>query len=101
MEIRLNPGVEKFIVSLEDSTIAKLLRTIDLLERFGHQLGLPHSRKIGQGLFELRVRGQQEARIFYTFHKGSAILLYGFVKKSQRIPQKELQQAFKKLRDLT
>ena len=47
MEIRLlNKDLEKFIESLEKSTIAKVLKTIDLLEQFGHNLKLPHSKKI-------------------------------------------------------
>ncbi len=37
-----NPNDKKFIMSLEKQTIAKLLRIIDLLEKFGKNLGLPH-----------------------------------------------------------
>lgn len=101
MEIHLDPQVEKFIASLEKSTIAKTLRTIDLLENFGYQLGLPQSKKVRSNLFELRIRGQQEVRIFYTFKNGGAILLYGFIKKSQKIPKLELDYAIKKMRSLT
>ncbi len=94
-------GVESFIQALEKPTIAKVLRVIDLLEKFGHQLGLPHSKKVCANLFELRIRGQQEVRIFYTFQKGNIIILYGFIKKSQLIPRKEIKQAKRKLKDLT
>jgi len=52
--------LEKFISSLEKPTIAKVLRTIDLLESFGHLLGMPHSKKVSPHLFELRIRGKQE-----------------------------------------
>ncbi|MCX6789798.1 MAG: type II toxin-antitoxin system RelE/ParE family toxin [Candidatus Gribaldobacteria bacterium] len=83
--------LEKFIQSLEKSTIAKILRTIDLLEKFGYDLKLPHSKKITKNLFELRIRGKQEIRIFYAFHKSQIVLLHGFVKKSQKTPQKEIQ----------
>ncbi|MBU2474389.1 hypothetical protein KKA20_00295 [Patescibacteria group bacterium] len=38
MNIQIDNSVEKFIVSLECSTIAKVLKTIDLLEHFGYQL---------------------------------------------------------------
>lgn len=97
MEIRFDYQVEKFVASLEKSTIAKVLRTIDLLERFGHQLGLPQSKKVKSNLFELRIHGQQAVRIFYTFKNGVVILLYGFIKKSQKIPKRELEQAIKKM----
>ena len=101
MNIRFfDAQLEKFIHSLDESTIAKILRTIDLLEMFGHKLTLPHSKKVHVELFELRIRGKQEIRIFYTFHKDEAILLHGFVKKSERIPKKEMLTALQKLKIL-
>jgi hypothetical protein len=85
--------LEKFIHSLDEKTIAKVLRVIDLLELFGHNLTLPHSKKVYARLFELRIRGKQEVRIFFAFHRNEAVLLHGFVKKSQRIPIKEMDMA--------
>jgi len=38
--------LDKFIKSLEKPTIAKVLRIIDLLEKFGYNLGLPYSKKL-------------------------------------------------------
>ena len=64
MEIYITTEVDELIASLEDVIIAKVLRTIDLLEKFGNQLRLPHSKAIGKGLFELRIRGYKEIRIF-------------------------------------
>lgn len=101
MEICIESDVEKFITTLQKPTIAKVLRTIDLLERFGYQLGSPHTKKIRDDLFEIRIRGQQEVRIFYIFSKKKIILLHGFVKKTQKIPQCELKIAIRKFKDLT
>ena len=99
MEIRIfDISLEKFIKSLQKPTIAKVLRTIDLLERFGQKLGPPHTKKISAHLFGLRVSGRQEVRIFYSFHKSQIFLLHGFVKKSQKIPRKETKIAFQKLK---
>ena len=89
--------LENFISNLEKAAIAKVLRTIELLDQFGYELGMPHSKKVADKLFELRVRGQQEVRILYTFHQNTIILLHGFVKKSQSIPSKELKTAQNKL----
>ena len=101
MKIRIfDNSLEKFIQSLEKSTIAKVLRVIDLLEKFNFRLDLPHSKKISNRLFELRIRGKQEIRIFYTFQKSEIILLYGFIKKSQKIPKKEINIAIQKLKQL-
>ena len=99
MEIRIfDTSLEKFIKSLQKPTIAKVLRTIDLLETFGQKLGPPHTKKISARLFELRISGRQEVRILYSFHKLQIFLLHGFVKKSQKTPRKEIKVALQKLK---
>src|SRR3989344_5071795 len=97
MEIIVDDSVERFIRTLEKETIAKTLRTVDLLEEFGHRLGMPHSKGIGGGMFELRVRDRQEARLLYGFRKNVAIIVHGFVKKSQKIPKREFATAVRRL----
>ncbi|MCL5666176.1 MAG: type II toxin-antitoxin system RelE/ParE family toxin [Patescibacteria group bacterium] len=101
MQIHIDPEVEEFISSLEKSTIAKTLRTLDLLEKFTFNLSMPHSKKVANDLFELRVRGQQEVRIFYCFQKGTIYLLSGFIKKTQKTPPSELAKARNKCQNLT
>lgn len=93
--------IENFIESLPIEIGAKVVRSITLLEMSGSYLNMPHSKKVADKLFELRTRGQQEVRIFYTFHQGSAILLHGFVKKSQKTPPKEIEIAQNKIKMLT
>ena len=85
-----NEELEEFIRDLRKPEIAKVLRTIDLLEKFGNRLGMPHSKPLKDGIFELRMRGVQEIRILYTFQKQSAVLLVGFVKKTQKTPARYL-----------
>ena len=86
---------------LQDDTQAKLLRQIKLLEEFGPQTGMPHAKPIGDGLYELRVRGKQEVRILYIFVKRSAIyLLHGFLKKTEAIPNRELNIAKERKREI-
>jgi len=94
----IDSSLEQFILSLDKSAIAKTLRTIELLETFGHNLKMPYSKKISKNLFELRIRGDQEVRILFTFYKNEAILLHGFIKKSQKIPSREIKTALKKNR---
>ena len=98
MKIIVEDSVEEFVKSLEKSTISKVSRLINLLENYGNLLSMPYSKKVSNELFELRIRGQQEVRIFYQFHQGGAILLHGFIKKTQKMPLRELQTASKKLR---
>jgi phage-related protein len=98
MEIQFaDSSIEKFIKSLEKSTIPRVLRTLDLLERFGWNLGMPYSKKISARLFELRIRGAQEVRIFYAFQKSQVALLHGFIKKSRKTPHREIEKAIHRL----
>ncbi|MFH0853087.1 MAG: type II toxin-antitoxin system RelE/ParE family toxin [bacterium] len=99
MKIQISSDIEKFISTLEKPTIAKIFRTVDLLEIFGNRLGMPHSKKVKGGIFELRIRGQQEVRILYTFQKREIVLLHGFIKKSQKTPKREIKLAIKKLQN--
>jgi hypothetical protein len=60
------------------------LALLKLLAEQGNALKMPHSRPLGEGLFELRVG---PVRLFYTFRPGRRIvLLDGLVKKRQDIP---------------
>ncbi len=95
-----NQKTENFITDLNKSTIAKALRTLDLLEQFGDKLGMPHSKKIDTSLFELRIRGKTEVRIIYCFHKNSIILLHGFIKKTQKTPKRHIGLAKKHLNSI-
>lgn len=93
MQIILLDSVETFLESLNAKEIAKVIRTIELLEEFGNDLGMPHSRHMSDGLLELRVRGTREIRIFYCFHKNKAVLLHACIKKTQKTLDKELARA--------
>lgn len=89
--------VENFIRSLDASTIAKTIHIIDLLEKHGPQLNMPHSRKLNSDLYELRIRGKQEVRIIYAFMKDKIYLLHAFKKQKQKTPIKEIQLALGRL----
>ncbi len=92
--------VESFLEKLNDVTAAKVFRTLNLLETYGPDLGMPHSRKMASQLYELRIRGQVELRIFYAFHRQTIILLNAFQKKSQKTPSRELKTAQERLEQL-
>lgn len=99
MEVLHTSYATKFIDSLDSRSRGKVLKLIDFLQKFGNLLGMPHSKHIDVNLYELRARGQQEIRIFYTFRSNQAVLLHGFIKKSQKTPIGEINQA-QKIKDL-
>lgn len=93
--------VADFITNLDTKTYAKTMRQIDLLESYGTNLGMPHSKSLGDGLLELRVRGKREVRIFYAYVVDKRIiLLHGFIKKTQSTPIKELDIAIRRKKEI-
>jgi phage-related protein len=87
-----NQKLEEEILSLPDGLLARYLRLTDLMCDFGANLGMPHTKALNGGLFELRVKGQEGiARVFFCTKIGKKIImLHSFVKKSQKTPNKEL-----------
>lgn len=66
--------------------------------QFGWPLGMPLARKLRPDLWELRSRLYHGiARIIFTVSGGELVLLSGFVKKSQKLPRKELELAKRRL----
>jgi phage-related protein len=80
------------ILSLPEGLLARYLRLTDLMLEFGSNLGLPHTKAIDNGIFELRVKSKEGiARVFFCTKVGKKIImLHSYVKKSQKTPKKEL-----------
>jgi len=89
-----------FLLLFDDVTVAKIIGTLELLDELGFHLGPPKSKKINKDIYELRVLGDNPIRILYTFHLNTIFILHAFVKKSQKIPQKELKTAVNRLKYL-
>lgn len=97
-----NDAVMENILKLPKSLLAKYLRTINLVEIFGVNLGEPHTKAFGNGLFELRLKGREGiARVFYCTVIGKeVIMLHSFIKKTQKTPKKELDIAQSRLKEI-
>ncbi len=100
MNIRVEYDVEKFISKLQKPTKSKVSRYLELLEDYGFNLKMPYSKKISANLYELRIRGKQEVRIFYTINNGAVFLLHGFIKKTNKTPVREIRTALNRLNNL-
>ncbi len=68
----------------------------------GANLGLPHTQAIGDGLFELRLKGPEGiARVFYCTLVGRRIVvLHSFIKKTQKTPPRELRTAQARMKEI-
>jgi len=70
-------------------------------QKYGLSSIMPHIKKLsGTPLWELRILGGDNIRIVYFIpHKEAILVLHGFVKKSQKTPEKELSLALKRYKD--
>jgi phage-related protein len=96
-----NFPVYDFIESLDFKSQAKVSSSFDLLEKYGINLGIPHIKKLkSYDLWELRILGGDNIRIFYVAVKDRKfLLLHGFVKKKQKTDFKEIKIALNRLND--
>lgn len=81
---------------------ASYARLTNLLEEFGLDLRMPHSRAMGGGLFELRPKGREGiARVFYCMKVGRKfIILHSFIKKTNETPKRELDLAHRRQKEI-
>ena len=86
-----NEAVESDILTLPKTLQARFLSLTDRMEIYGANLGEPHTKTFGDGLFELRLKGAEGiARVFYcTLVSRRIVMLHSFVKKSQKTSLKE------------
>ncbi|MDB5968825.1 MAG: phage derived protein Gp49-like protein [Hydrocarboniphaga sp.] len=95
-------AVESFVLGLPDGLLARYLKLTEMMLEFGANLGMPHTRAMSDGLFELRIKGKEGiARVFYCTLIGQRIvMLHGFVKKTDKTPPKELKLARERLAEV-
>lgn len=72
------------------------------MEVYGPDLGMPHTKAMGEGLFELRLKAHEGiARVFYcTVIDERIMILHHFVKKTKKTPAKELSIARKRMKEI-
>jgi phage-related protein len=93
--------LEQEILNLRPTFVARFLRYAERMRQFGPDLGMPHTRAMGEGLFELRLKAPVGiARVFYcTTHDSKIVMLHQIVKKSGKTPRKDLIVARRRMRE--
>jgi phage-related protein len=97
-----HPKVLADIEAWPVDVLADYARLVELLMEHGPNLRLPHSRSMGEGLFELRPRGRSGiGRAMYCFLVGKrVVVVHAFIKKTQQTPDKDLKIARKRVKEL-
>jgi phage-related protein len=95
---RVRDDVEK----LPGGILASYFRLVETMEVHGANLRMPHSRAMGDGLFELRPKGPEGiGRVFYcTQVEQRIVVLHSFTKKTQETPDSELRIARRRMKEV-
>ena len=81
---------------------ARFLRMAELMTAHAPDLGMPHTRAMGGGLFEIRTKASEGiGRAFYCTVIGCRIVnLHAIAKKSQKTPPAALELVRKRMREI-
>ncbi len=95
-------GVEQAILAMPPKMQARLLKLLELIEEKGANLGEPHTKAMGNGLFEIRAKAKEGiGRGLFCYLDGqNIIVLHAFVKKAQKTPTKDLKLAKDRLKEV-
>jgi phage-related protein len=95
-------AVEEEILELPDTLAARYVVLTRRMVALGPNLGEPHTKAFGEGLFELRLKGAEGiARVFFCTLIGKRIvMLHSFVKKTDRTPACDLEIAENRLKEI-
>ena len=97
-----NDKVEQETLEFPDKILAKLLHIFEMIEDNGPNLGKPYTDSLGEGLFEVRAKGQEgigRSLFCYTNEK-VIVILHSFIKKTQKTPNRELKIALTRKKDI-
>jgi len=85
--------VREWLRSLDREAMRAIGADISTVQ-LGWPVGMPLVRFLGEGIWEVRSRWKQSSgRVPFIFEEDTMVLLHGFVKKTQKTPQKDLDKA--------
>jgi phage-related protein len=95
-------AVQEQIMELPDTLAARYIVLTRRMIALGPNLGEPHTKAFGDGLFELRLKGAEGiARVFFCTLVGRRIvMLHSFIKKSERTPAREREIAETRMKEI-
>ena len=89
-------------MELPDTLAARYIVLTRRMIALGPNIGEPHTKAFGEGLFELRLKGAEGiARVFFCTLVGKRIvMLHSFIKKSNRTPTREREVAETRMKEI-
>lgn len=97
-----NQSVKNDAANLEPTLRGDFLAITDKMLIHGPNLGPPHTKALGNGLFEIRAKGSSGiARgIFCTISLNRIVILHVYIKKTEKMPRKELKLATQRMKEV-
>ena len=86
---------------MPDGFLSRFVRYAERMEIYGPDPDMPHTRAMGEGLFELRLKAAEGiARVFYcTVVNRNIVVLHSFVKKLDKTSPRELKVARQRMKE--
>ena len=72
------------------------------MQVFGPHLGMPFTRPMGEGLFEVRAKGREGIghALLCTAAGQMIMIIQAFIKKTQKTPPQEIELAWKRMKGM-
>lgn len=101
--VYFNAAVQKDVTDWPVGIRAAYQRLVERMEEHGPNLGMPFTRAMGDGLYEIRAKGREGiGRAFFCTVIGHrVVVLHTIIKKSQKTPLRALDIARRRMRMLT
>ena len=86
-----SPDIQEQILTLPDGLAGRYVILTKRMKQVGANLHEPHTKAMGDGLFELRLKALVGKRI---------VMLHSFVKKTDKTPPDDLRLAIKRMKEV-
>lgn len=97
-----NEALQDAILAFPAGIQARYIHLTDRMCVYGANLGMPHTKAMKDGLFELRLKSKEGiGRVFYcTLVNKRIVMLHSFIKKTQKTPSRELKIAIARMKEV-
>lgn len=95
--------IEENILKWPEDILAKFLWISGIIEKIGpNEIGMPHVKSLGKGLFEIRASGREGiGRAMFCQIKGKVVIILSeFIKKTKKTPLGEMKLARKRMAEV-
>lgn len=101
-KVELHRKLDRELKGWPVELVARFVHLLEVVEQHGPHLGLPHSKALGHGLYELRFThdGILGRAIFGFGKRRAVIVLVVFIKKTQKTPLNQLRLAKRRLAEV-